>query len=57
MCERLVPSLLRLYVDVEVMDARNNFYEKFNYRTCIGELLAHLWELPPHRCLWGMGRA
>ncbi len=48
-CARLVPSLLRLYVDVEVMDVRNNFYEKFMYRQYIGDLLAHLWQMPQHR--------
>jgi hypothetical protein len=33
----------------QVMDVRNNFYEKFMYRQYIGEVLAHLWEQPPHR--------
>ena len=31
------------------MDTQNNFYEKFQYRMNIGEILAHLWEQPPHR--------
>ncbi|KAL6763344.1 ubiquitin elongating factor core-domain-containing protein [Haematococcus lacustris] len=50
--DALVPALLALYVDVEVMDVRNNFYEKFNFRMYIGEVLAHLWEQPPHREAW-----
>jgi hypothetical protein len=28
---------------------RNQFYEKFMFRQYIGEILAYLWELPPHR--------
>eukprot|EP00983_Pelagomonas_calceolata_P107400 1159340-Pelagomonas_calceolata.AAC.1 len=31
------------------MDTQNNFYEKFQYRMYIGEILAHLWEQPSHR--------
>lgn len=31
------------------MDVHNQFFEKFNYRLYIGEVLGHLWELPSHR--------
>jgi len=50
--QHLAPALIRLYVDVEVMDTQNNFYEKFQYRMYIGEILAHLWEQPSHREAW-----
>jgi ubiquitin conjugation factor E4 B len=48
----LVRSLLALYVDVERTDRHNAFYEKFQTRREIGEVLAHLWAAPEHRAAW-----
>jgi hypothetical protein len=44
---RLVPSLLELYCDIEF--GPNAYYEKFNTRHLIAELLEFLWEFPPHQ--------
>lgn len=40
------PSLIRLYVDIEMTDRHNTFYEKFTTRYQIGEIMAYLWQLP-----------
>ncbi|KAG1664460.1 hypothetical protein FOA52_006306 [Chlamydomonas sp. UWO 241] len=48
----LVPTLLRLYVDVEFTDQSNSFYAKFNLRYSIGDILFFLWNQPQHREVW-----
>ncbi|KAI9219743.1 ubiquitin elongating factor core-domain-containing protein [Blastocladiella britannica] len=45
----LVPSLMRLYVDVEITGAHSQFYDKFNIRYNIQHLLKSIWEFPVHR--------
>ena len=49
------PSLIHLYVDIELTDRHNTFYEKFTVRYQIGEIMAYLWQLPQVRGL-GMER-
>ena len=48
----LVPSLLRLYVDIEFTGAANQFYDKFNIRHQIGEMCEYLWRVENHRAAW-----
>ncbi|PSC67765.1 putative ubiquitin conjugation factor E4 [Micractinium conductrix] len=48
----MVDSLLRLYIDIEITDRHNQFYEKFATRQQIGEILIYLWNLPQHRAAW-----
>jgi len=48
----LVPHLLRLYVDIEFTGSHTQFYDKFNIRHNIGELLEYLWSLPSHQERW-----
>ena len=48
----LVPHLLHLYVNIEFTGANNVFYDKFNVRYHIGELLEYLWSVPMHRNRW-----
>jgi len=48
----MVRSLIGLYVDIERTDRHNAFYEKFNTRYQIGEVMAYLWRLPQHREAW-----
>ena len=48
----LVPSLLRLYVDIEFTGAANQFYDKFNIRHQIGEMCEYLWHVEDHRAAW-----
>ena len=48
----LVPSLLRLYVDIEFTGAANQFYDKFNIRHQIGEMCEYLWRVENHRNAW-----
>ncbi|KAG0567242.1 hypothetical protein M758_7G160400 [Ceratodon purpureus] len=48
----LVPNLLQLYVDIEFTGAHNQFYDKFNIRHNIAELLEYLWSVPSHHHAW-----
>ena len=50
--EHLVPTLLRVFVDVEFTGAHTQFYDKFNIRQHVNELLSHLWTIPAHRAKW-----
>lgn len=59
-------SLVQLYVDIEMTDRHNTFYEKFTTRYQIGEIMAYLWQLPQVRGngqlrwdaeIWGHGFA
>uniref|UniRef100_A0A7I4AYP6 RING-type E3 ubiquitin transferase n=1 Tax=Physcomitrium patens TaxID=3218 RepID=A0A7I4AYP6_PHYPA len=50
--EYLVPNLLQLYVDIEFTGAHNQFYDKFNIRHNIAELLEYLWGVPSHHKSW-----
>lgn len=50
--QNMVKSLIELYIDIEFTDRHNVFYEKFTTRYQIGEVLAHLWNLPQHRAAW-----
>lgn len=50
--QAMVQACISLYVDIERTDRHNAFYEKFNTRYQIGEILAYLWELPQHRATW-----
>lgn len=45
-------SLVQLYVDIEMTDRHNTFYEKFTTRYQIGEIMAYLWQLPQVRGQW-----
>lgn len=48
----LVKNLLKLYVDVEFTGSHTQFYDKFNIRHNIAELLEYLWQVPSHRNAW-----
>ncbi|CAI5516161.1 unnamed protein product [Closterium sp. Naga37s-1] len=48
----LAPNLIKLYVDVEFTGSHNAFYEKFNTRFEIADLLEYLWDVPSHRAAW-----
>ncbi|GMH15690.1 hypothetical protein Nepgr_017531 [Nepenthes gracilis] len=48
----LVPNLLKLYVDIEFTGSHTQFYDKFNIRHNIAELLEYLWQVPSHRNAW-----
>ncbi|KAH7424550.1 hypothetical protein KP509_11G013400 [Ceratopteris richardii] len=50
----LVPNLLKLYVDIEFTGSHTQFYDKFNIRHNISELLEYLWAVPSHRNAWKM---
>eukprot|EP00873_Tetraselmis_striata_P001321 jgi/Tetstr1/421585/TSEL_012529.t1 len=50
--EYLVPALLRLYVDVEHTGRNTEFYEKFNIRQNVGEILEYTWNIPLHKEAW-----
>jgi len=49
---QLVPTLLRLYVDVEFTDRHNQFYMKFQSRQALADILRYLWEQPQHKEVW-----
>lgn len=48
----LVPNLLKLYVDIEFTGSHTQFYDKFNIRHNIGEILEYLWGVYAHRQEW-----
>ncbi|KAL3691495.1 hypothetical protein R1sor_005146 [Riccia sorocarpa] len=48
----LVPNLLKLYVDIEFTGSHTQFYDKFNIRHNISELLEYLWQVPSHHNSW-----
>ncbi|KMT17300.1 hypothetical protein BVRB_2g039970 isoform A [Beta vulgaris subsp. vulgaris] len=48
----LVKNLLKLYVDIEFTGSHTQFYDKFNIRHNIAELLEYLWQVPSHRNVW-----
>ncbi|KAM6573677.1 hypothetical protein CsatA_017757 [Cannabis sativa] len=50
--EYLVKNLLKLYVDIEFTGSHTQFYDKFNIRHNISELLEYLWQVPSHRNAW-----
>ncbi|CAI9099664.1 OLC1v1036520C1 [Oldenlandia corymbosa var. corymbosa] len=50
--EYLVRNLLKLYVDIEFTGSHGQFYDKFNIRHDIAELLEYLWQVPRHRTAW-----
>ncbi|KAF5748968.1 ubiquitin conjugation factor E4 [Tripterygium wilfordii] len=50
--EYLVRNLLNLYVDIEFTGSHTQFYDKFNIRHNIAELLEYLWQVPSHRNSW-----
>ncbi|KAL8172346.1 hypothetical protein V2J09_024150 [Rumex salicifolius] len=50
--EYLVRNLLKLYVDIEFTGSHTQFYDKFNIRHNIAELLEYLWQVPAHRNAW-----
>ncbi|KAK3001229.1 hypothetical protein RJ639_020356 [Escallonia herrerae] len=50
--EYLVRNLLKLYVDIEFTGSHTQFYDKFNIRHNISELLEYLWQVPSHRNAW-----
>lgn len=50
--QHIVRSLIQLYIDIEITDRHNTFYEKFTTRYQIGEILCYLWNLPQHRASW-----
>ncbi|CAK7323007.1 unnamed protein product [Dovyalis caffra] len=50
--EYLVRNLLKLYVDIEFTGSHTQFYDKFNIRHNIAELLEYLWQVPSHRNIW-----
>ncbi|CAL8466128.1 g5664 [Coccomyxa elongata] len=50
--QNMVRSVLRLYADIEHTSRNNAFYEKYNLRYSMGELLLHLWNIPAHREAW-----
>ncbi|XP_062215293.1 probable ubiquitin conjugation factor E4 isoform X2 [Phragmites australis] len=48
----LVMNLLTLYVDIEFTGSHTQFFDKFNIRHNIAELLEYLWDVPSHRNAW-----
>ncbi|XP_034207714.1 probable ubiquitin conjugation factor E4 isoform X2 [Prunus dulcis] len=50
--EYLVRNLLKLYVDIEFTGSHTQFYDKFNIRHNIAELLEYLWQVPSHQNAW-----
>lgn len=48
----LVRNLLNVYVDIEFTGSHTQFYDKFNIRHNIAELLEYLWNIPSHRNAW-----
>ncbi|EFJ06900.1 ubiquitin-protein ligase, UFD2 [Selaginella moellendorffii] len=50
--DHLVPDLLKLYVDIEFTGSHTQFYDKFNIRHNIAELLEYLWLVPCHHNAW-----
>jgi len=44
----LIPTLIQFYVDIEVTGAHNQFYEKFNYRHYMAELLLYVSKIPSY---------
>ncbi|GLU01847.1 hypothetical protein SLE2022_191290 [Rubroshorea leprosula] len=50
--EYLVRNLLKLYVDIEFTGSHTQFYDKFNIRHNIAELLEYLWQVPSHCNAW-----
>ncbi|CAO2820573.1 unnamed protein product [Amaranthus hypochondriacus] len=50
--QHLVRNLLKLYVDIEFTGSHTQFYDKFNIRHNIAELLEYLWQVPSHRNVW-----
>lgn len=48
----LVRNLLKVYVDIEFTGSHTQFYDKFNIRHNIAELLEYLWQVPSHRNAW-----
>jgi len=50
--DELVQNLLKLYVDIEFTGSNTQFYDKFNIRHRIGEMLEYLWSIPSHREKW-----
>ncbi|ONL98991.1 putative ubiquitin conjugation factor E4 [Zea mays] len=48
----LVGNLLKLYVDIEFTGSHTQFFDKFNIRHNIAELLEYLWDVPSHRNAW-----
>ncbi|XP_062211598.1 probable ubiquitin conjugation factor E4 [Phragmites australis] len=50
--EYLVKNLLKLYVDIEFTGSHTQFFDKFNIRHNIAELLEYLWDVPSHRNAW-----
>lgn len=50
--EYLVRNLLKLYVDIEFTGSHTQFYDKFNIRHNIAELLECLWKVPSHQNAW-----
>lgn len=50
--EYLVRNLLKLYVDIEFTGSHTQFYDKFNIRHNIAELLEYLWQVPSHHNAW-----
>ncbi|CAM0879382.1 unnamed protein product [Alopecurus aequalis] len=48
----LVKNLLKLYVDIEFSGSHTQFFDKFNIRHNIAELLEYLWDVPSHRNAW-----
>ncbi|KAM0846224.1 hypothetical protein ACQ4PT_055809 [Festuca glaucescens] len=48
----LVINLLKLYVDIEFTGSHTQFFDKFNIRHNIAELLEYLWDVPSHRNAW-----
>lgn len=50
--QHLVKALVLLFVEIERTDRHNAFYEKFNTRYQIGEVMVYLWDHPGHREAW-----
>lgn len=50
--KHLVPCLLQLYVDIEFTGRHAQFYEKFQMRASISEVLEYLWDIKEHNDAW-----
>jgi len=45
----LVPLIVQFWVDIEVTGSHTQFYDKFQYRHYMSQLLRYLWDLPAYR--------
>ena len=45
----LIPGLIDFYIEIESTGASSQFYDKFNSRFYVSEIIAYLWKYPTHQ--------